>query len=105
MHIAPLGIVLGFSDLIVAAQRSLALATFHFVLVLVFAMIYILFYIGLAGVIEIVNPADARPRQRILQITILVFVVVFVIYSYVANLPNLRDALQPQLFVLLWRLF
>jgi hypothetical protein len=88
MHIAPIGVVIGFSDLIVAAQRSFMLATFHFVLVLLFAVIYFSFYVGLASVINIVNPNDAGLRLRILRITIFVLVVAFLVYGYIANLEN-----------------
>lgn len=94
MHIAPLGVVLGFSDLIVASQRSLLLATCHFLLVLLFAAVYFFFCIGLTLVIEFVNPADAVLRKRIVHLAILTWVIAFLVYGYVANLENFRAALQ-----------
>jgi hypothetical protein len=94
MHIAPLGIVLGFADLIVSTQRSLILATLDFVLVLLFAVIYYAFYAGLVKVIVRVNRKDARLRRRILRISIWGLTVLFLVYSYIANLENYRNALQ-----------
>lgn len=94
MHIAPIGVVLGFSDLIIAAQRSLILATLHFVLVLLFGIIYFFFYHGLVGVIDIVNPTDSTLRRRILKISIAFLVVAFLMYGHIANLENFWDAMQ-----------
>jgi len=94
MHIAPIGVVIGFSDLLVSKQQSLLLGIFHFVLAFLFAIIYIFFYVGLVGVIDIINPDDACSRRRILKITIFVVVVAFLVYGYVANLNNFRQVLQ-----------
>src|SRR5205085_7207186 len=98
MHVAPLGVVLGFSDLIVSSERSLLLATLHFVLVLVFAVVYFFFCIGLSVVLDLVNPADAALRKRILQLAILVLVIAFLVYGYVANLDNFRDVMQEMVY-------
>jgi hypothetical protein len=94
MHIAPLGVVLAYSDLIIAAQRSLLLAGLHFVLALAFLTIYFLLYRGLACVIEIVNPESARARRRILVWSIVVVLLAFLIYGHVANMENVSGALQ-----------
>jgi hypothetical protein len=94
MHIAPLGVVLAYSDLIVATQRSLPLAGLHFVLVLAFLAIYYFLYRGLAEVIGIVNPADARLRHRVLLWSIVVILLAFLIYGHIANMENVASALQ-----------
>jgi hypothetical protein len=94
MHVAPLGVILGFADLIVAAQRSLVLALLDSVLALVFVGLYIFFYVGLVEVINKVNPDDARLRRRILRISILGLAVLFLLYGHIANQENYRNAMQ-----------